>query len=130
EQALDWAGLNHRVIGVVIDKLKGITHYSDLQRCFTEQQRLAMIARDGGCSFPGCDTPPRLCQAHHLIPWQDGGPTSVDNGTLICGYHHREHERLGWRAQLINGHVGWIPPKWLDKDQQPRFNDAHHPRLT
>ncbi|HET8582272.1 MAG TPA: DUF222 domain-containing protein, partial [Jatrophihabitans sp.] len=68
EQALDWAGLNHRIIGVVIDKLKGITHYSDLQRCFTEQQRLAMIARDGGCSFPGCHTAPGWCQAHHLTP--------------------------------------------------------------
>jgi Domain of unknown function DUF222. len=129
-QALDWAGLNHRVIGVVIDRMKGITHYSDIQRCFTEQQRLAMIARDGGCSFPGCDTAPGWCEAHHLVPWQDSRRTSVDNGTLVCGYHHREHEKLGWRAELINGRVGWIPPKWLDKDQQPRFNDAHHPRLT
>jgi NAD-specific glutamate dehydrogenase len=127
EQALDWAGLNHRVIGVVIDRMKGITHYSDIQRCFTEQQRLAMIARDGGCSFPGCDTAPGWCEAHHIVPWQDSRRTSVDNGTLVCGYHHREHERLGWRAELINGQVGWIPPKWLDKDQQLRFNTAHSP---
>ena len=107
-----------------------ITHYSDTQRCFTEQQRLALIARDGGCSFPGCDTPPGLYQAHHLIPWQDSRRTSVDNGTLVCGYHHREHERnralerqataqprvdAGRRRQQ----------RRFGEADQPRFNDVH-----
>jgi len=27
--------------------------------------RRALIARDRGCAFPGCDRPPALCQAHH-----------------------------------------------------------------
>jgi HNH endonuclease. len=66
----------------------------------------------------------RAGEAHHIVPWQDSRRTSVDNGTLVCGYHHREHERLGWHAELINGQVGWTPPKWLDREQRPRFNDC------
>ncbi|MGH3828859.1 MAG: DUF222 domain-containing protein [Pseudonocardiaceae bacterium] len=27
--------------------------------------RRALVARDGGCAFPGCDRPPGLCHAHH-----------------------------------------------------------------
>jgi len=64
-------------------------------RIFTRQQRHAMIIRDGGCSFPGCDAPPQYCEAHHVIAWTDGGPTHIDNGCLLCAYHHREFERLG-----------------------------------
>jgi hypothetical protein len=27
----------------------------------------------------------------------------VDNGTLLCGYHHRSVEPLGWRVHMTNG---------------------------
>lgn len=43
--------------------------------------RRAQAARDGGCSFPGCDRPPALCDAHHSRHWIDGGETSVQNKT-------------------------------------------------
>lgn len=28
--------------------------------------RRALIARDGGCSFPGCHRPPGICAVHHI----------------------------------------------------------------
>jgi hypothetical protein len=28
---------------------------------------------------------------HHVISWEDGGPTNLANLTLLCGYHHRRH---------------------------------------
>jgi uncharacterized protein YciI len=46
--------------------------------------RRAITLRDGGCVFPGCDRPPSWCDIHHCQPWEHGGPTNVDNGTLPC----------------------------------------------
>jgi hypothetical protein len=43
--------------------------------------RRALVARDGGCSFPGCDRPPGLCAAHHARHWIDLGETTVANKT-------------------------------------------------
>jgi hypothetical protein len=39
--------------------------------------RRALVARDGGCSFPGCDRPPGICAAHHVRHWIDLGETKV-----------------------------------------------------
>jgi hypothetical protein len=56
-------------------------------------QRRALAARDGGCTFPGCDRPPGWTQAHHVIHWIDDGPTNIDNLALLCHFHHhRVHE--------------------------------------
>ena len=73
------------------------------QRLATRAQRLALIARDGGCCFPGCDRPAAWCEAHHVIPWLDGGPTDIDNLCLLCRYHHREFERRGWPVEMSDG---------------------------
>jgi 5-methylcytosine-specific restriction protein A len=51
------------------------------QRCFSPAQRRALAVRDGGCVIPGCDIPARWCEAHHVRPHRDGGPTDVGNGT-------------------------------------------------
>nr|WP_228489312.1 HNH endonuclease signature motif containing protein [Raineyella fluvialis] len=53
-------------------------------RLVTPPIRTALTVRDGGCAFPGCDRPPAACHAHHIIPWQEGGSTSLDNLVLVC----------------------------------------------
>ncbi|MFF0368977.1 MULTISPECIES: HNH endonuclease signature motif containing protein [unclassified Micromonospora] len=58
------------------------------RRLVTGPLRRALVLRDGGCAFPGCDRPPRWCAAHHIDHWADGGPTSLDNAVLLCGHHH------------------------------------------
>ena len=49
--------------------------------------RRALEARDRGCVI--CGRPARWCDAHHILHWADGGPTSLDNLVLLCRYHHR-----------------------------------------
>ena len=53
------------------------------RRIATRGQTMALIAREGGCSFPGCDHPPQWCDRHHIIDWIDGGATDLDNLTLL-----------------------------------------------
>src|SRR5699024_5546679 len=52
------------------------------RRLATEKQLAILAGRDQGCTFPGCDTPPGWCEAHHIVPWADGGRTDVNNLTL------------------------------------------------
>ncbi|TSD54293.1 HNH endonuclease signature motif containing protein [Aeromicrobium piscarium] len=69
-------------------------------RLHTEKQRRALALRDGGCAFPGCDRPPSWCEAHHVRPWADGGPTSIDNGVLLCAHHHHKIHHTRWRVVI------------------------------
>jgi Domain of unknown function (DUF222) len=62
-------------------------------RTFTAAQRHAIVARDRHCRWRGCDRPAAWCDAHHRIEWVAGGSTSVDNGALLCGRHHRRLHR-------------------------------------
>ncbi|MEP6464303.1 MAG: DUF222 domain-containing protein [Frankiaceae bacterium] len=59
--------------------------------------RKAVVVRDGGCTFAGCDRPPPWCDAHHIKHWADGGATSLENLTLLCRHHHRLLHEGRWR---------------------------------
>ena len=61
------------------------------RRLANHAQTCALIARDGGCSFPGCTTPPDWCDRHHMIDWLSGGTTDINNLTLLCRFHHTHH---------------------------------------
>ena len=58
--------------------------------------RTALVARDRHCTYPGCDRPHRWCDAHHITHWADGGPTNLNNLTLLCRHHHHRIHTHGW----------------------------------
>jgi hypothetical protein len=58
-------------------------------RLFTGGTRRAIEVRDRECTHPYCDEPARRCQADHIIPYANDGPTTQENGRLLCGYHNR-----------------------------------------
>jgi len=100
------------------------------RRLFTGPIRTALEVRDRGCAWPGCDRPISWTQAHHIVSWLDGGKTSVDNGVLLCVFHHHEIEKGDWSVTIRHGRAWFTPPSWIDPHRTPRINPMHHPPPT
>ncbi|MBO1754481.1 HNH endonuclease signature motif containing protein [Allobranchiibius sp. CTAmp26] len=83
------------------------------KRLFTGGLRTAIIHRDKGCTFPGCDRPPDWCDAHHVIPWWAGGDTTLTNAALLCARHHTIVHRDLLTAQVTTAGVTWNPTPGL-----------------
>jgi hypothetical protein len=60
----------------------------------------ALVVRDHGCRWPGCDRPPEWCEAHHITWASNHGPTRPDNEALLCSRHHHIAHRPGWCLHL------------------------------
>jgi hypothetical protein len=112
--------------------LSGDSHILDLgrgQRLFTRPQRLALAHRDQGCIFPSCQRPPAWCHAHHLKAWTQHGPTNLDNGCLVCPFHHTLLHQGQWHAVMApDGIIDIIPPTHIDPHQQPIRHERFKPR--
>ncbi|MGE0360316.1 MAG: DUF222 domain-containing protein [Vicinamibacterales bacterium] len=63
--------------------------------------RRALQARDQHCQFPGCTS--RICDAHHVEHWIDGGITSLENLVLLCRRHHRLVHEGGYGLTRCDG---------------------------
>ncbi|MEM6105776.1 HNH endonuclease signature motif containing protein [Mycobacterium sp. 050272] len=61
-------------------------------RVINRRLRRALEHRDRTCAVPGCGAT-RGLHAHHIVHWEDGGPTELANLVLLCPYHHRSHHR-------------------------------------
>src|SRR4029079_4882748 len=61
-------------------------------RLINRRLRRALEHRDRTCAVPGCGAT-RGLHAHHILHWEDGGPTELANLVLLCPYHHRLHHR-------------------------------------
>jgi len=85
---------------VIVDPFTGaILDLGRSHRLFTKRQIRALAVRDGGCVFPGCDRKPMWCDAHHLLPYDDGGRTDLANGALLCRRHHTLIHKRGWKLR-------------------------------
>jgi Domain of unknown function (DUF222)/HNH endonuclease len=84
-------------IAVAIDDDAGHTMYEGrARRLATDAQRREVMRRDRHCRFPGC-TNVTFTNVHHVIPWEPGGKTDLDNLALMCLHHHRVVHSDGWR---------------------------------
>jgi hypothetical protein len=82
------------------------------QRYVTEAMRLALNARDKGCVI--CGAPPSMCDAHHIVHWAEGGPTSLENLVLMCKHDHRDTHNGYWDVAITDGVVQVTRPQWAD----------------
>ncbi|MCF8612273.1 HNH endonuclease, partial [Gordonia sp. HY285] len=80
-------------------------------RLFPSGIRKALAVRDGGCVFPGCGRPVSWTDAHHCVPWAEGGDTSLGNGVLLCRMHHVLIHHSEWEVFIgDDGHPWFQPP--------------------
>jgi hypothetical protein len=78
--------------GVVLDM-------SGLHKLFTGPLRHAVMLLLTTCYWPGCNVRNTRCQADHLNPRRNGGPTNPANGRPACGRHNRLKEH-GYTATV------------------------------
>ena len=87
-----------------------LLHQGRTSRAPTLAQRRALARRDGGCAYPGCGAQ-RFLDAHHVVSWQHGGPTDLDNLVLLCRRHHQTVHDHGYRLTMPTpGHVQVTDP--------------------
>ena len=87
-----------------------ILDYGTTTRLASDSQYYAMVARDGGCRWPGCDRPPGWTQAHHIDEvFLDDGPTDLNKMCLTCSTHHDYLHHHRWK------YVGDADDLWLRK---------------
>jgi hypothetical protein len=97
-------GMLHGVDGQPLD-------LGDRVRLATRNQRLALAAMYPTCEVPGCDVPFSWCEVHHLVPWEVGGPSDMDNLRLRCSFHHHLVHEGGWREVLgVDGRTVLLRP--------------------
>ncbi|MGO4246714.1 DUF222 domain-containing protein [Paenarthrobacter sp. RAF54_2] len=70
-------------------------------RLFPPGMRRFIETRDDTCRTPYCDAPIR--HIDHVIPWHNGGTTSLANGAGLCEACNHTKENPGWNAKTIPG---------------------------
>ena len=105
---LDLLSCNAALTGVLYDTAGTPLWRGTTKRTATAAQLRALIARDGGCV--GCHCHPALCQAHHIRPAAQGGPTTVANMVLLCWNCHNRVHYNQWAVTRRDGRFGLEPP--------------------
>ncbi|MEZ5169927.1 MAG: HNH endonuclease signature motif containing protein [Acidimicrobiia bacterium] len=81
--------------------------------CRPTHIRRALVVRDSGCAWPGCDRPPLQgnLNAHHIVHWAHGGTTSTENCVLLGRTHHSRVHEHRWSVKLTtDGRLEVKPP--------------------
>ncbi|SFA72861.1 HNH endonuclease [Amycolatopsis marina] len=113
-----------KVLPAVLGTRGEVLNLGRSARTASSAQRRALAIRDGGCARPGCTRSPKWTQVHHVWHWIDDGPSDLDNMILVCAKHHRELHHTGWTVRIRHGTPEFIPPEWLDPEQNPIRNAA------
>jgi hypothetical protein len=89
-------------VPIVFDTDGRVLNLGREQRLFSEKQRVAMAARDGGCLM--CGAPPSWSEAHHIDHWHEHhGLTNIDDGVLLCRFCHLNVHNNTWRIRREHG---------------------------
>jgi hypothetical protein len=85
----------------------------------------ALVARDRHCTDEsGCTRGPADCEAHHIVHWSKGGPTTLDNLKLLCWEHHRQQHI---RDAIREGRPPAQPARFTVDDGHDRIDEGDNP---
>lgn len=105
---------------VVTQGRSAVLDYGNATRVVNPNLWSALVVRDRHCRFEGCDRPPPFCEAHHVVPVQDGGPTRLDNLVLKCSRHHHIGHLAGWHEKLLpDGTLVMTGPDGVERVTRP-----------
>ncbi|WP_245555760.1 HNH endonuclease signature motif containing protein [Gordonia soli] len=121
-------------LAVFADHTEEILYFGRARRTASRAQRMALFARDRGCTAPDCDQPAMHSEAHHLTDWAEGGRTDINELGVACPKHNRAAgpRRDQWTTRLdrTTRRVTWTPPATtqpINGPPTPRINNIHHP---
>lgn len=105
------------VVRVLLGAESAVIDVGRAKRVVSNSTRRALYARDPHCRWPGCERPRSWTNAHHLVHWAHGGPTSLSNLILLCQYHHNLVHEGGWeligkpdgQLTVITTLSRWVP---------------------
>jgi Domain of unknown function (DUF222) len=122
------ASHGHHYLVIVDEHTEEPLYLGRTNRLASVAQRIVLLSKDRGCTFPGCTVPGYGCQTHHAVTdWDEGGQTDITDLTLACKPHNLLVENSGWTTRKRkDGTTEWIPRPELDTGQA-RVNDYHHP---
>jgi hypothetical protein len=86
-QALRMLACDAAVVPIVMNGAGQPLDVGRATRVIPDGLRRAVTARDRGCAHPGCDRPPSWTEIHHILEWEHGGPTRLDNLVMLCRTH-------------------------------------------
>lgn len=89
------------VVEILEDSRGNVLDVGRRRRTIPTLLRRALRLRDRGCRFPGCTN--RRVDGHHVVPWAQGGPTSLGNVCSLCRRHHGFVHERGFRLET-DGH--------------------------
>ncbi len=93
-------GCDSTVSRIVTEGASQVIDVGRATRTIPPALRRAVSARDRSCVGPGCHRSPEQCDVHHIIFWEHGGETSLDNTALLCRHHHRLVHLKQWRVVI------------------------------
>jgi len=101
----------HHYLDIYDKHTKESLYLGRTKRWASAAQRIALHARERGCTRPGCIVGGYDCQVHHAVAdWKNDGHTNIDDLTLGCGPDNRLIEKTGCSTRKnTNGDTEWLP---------------------
>lgn len=96
------------LVRVVLDAERTPIEVSEAVRTVPTGLWRALLVRDGGCTWPGCDAPAAWCDvAHGHTSFARNGRLAPDNAALLCRRHHRRFDSGPWRIEVRGDRVSY-----------------------